>query len=129
MIYILEKHQYKSYKIYLYNNKMENHCNCCTSSHEKLMDTWTHNGSLHPNNYDPFKGIDNTKENYCSNTYNCLDTTYTRAGNVTPANSPGYNTFVISSKPIKENFDCESCNSSYVSLDKTWTVQKPYSSN
>jgi len=93
-----------------------------------LMNTWNKKGSLHPNNYDPFKGIDHTKENFCSNSYNCLDSAWTRAGNITPENSPGYNTAVISNKHHKENFCCNSHNA-YASLNHTWTKQKPYSSN
>jgi len=109
---------------------MENYCNGCTSSHQELMNTWDKKSSLHPSNYDPFKGVGYTKENFCCNNYNCScsASAWTRPGNITPENSPGYNTAIITNKRHKENFCCDSHNT-YASLNHTWTKQKSYSSN
>lgn len=101
---------------------MENYCQGCTSSHQPMINTWTKKGSLQPSDYNPFKSW--SKERYCGSS----SSAWTRAGNVTPDNSPGSNSYILKMTPFKENFCCGKHNT-YPRMSQTWIKQKPYTSN
>jgi hypothetical protein len=106
---------------------MENYCQGCSSSHQKMMNTWNKKGSLQPGDYNPFDSM-GLKEGYCGNA--TLNTSWTRANNVTPDNSSLYHTYPLKFTPIphKENF-CSSGRNTYPRMNQTWIKQKPYTSN
>lgn len=102
--------------------KMETYCRGCTTSHQDLKNTWSKKGSLQPGDYDPFE------EGYCcGGNHATMISSWTRAGNVTPDNSPGHGNAVIRKPEMKEKFCCNIHNA-YARMDGTWSKQKPYSS-
>jgi len=110
---------------------MENHCASCFSSYSPMLDTWTQKSSLRTSNFDPFKNMGWTNENYAGN-YASLSSSWTRGCNITPDNSPTYNTYTIkstkSSAPHKEKFSLNS-NNTYARSNRTWVKQGLYTSN
>lgn len=107
---------------------MEKFCNGCESSHQPLSNVWTKQGSLQPSNFNPFDSV-YAKENYCSSSYNTLETSYLPAYNITPNNSSIYNQGVIKFTPMhKEKFAYNS-HSTYARMGQTWETQAPYTTN
>ncbi len=106
---------------------------CCTTTHHKLLDTWTKKGSAQMSDYDPFNSLVwptkfPVKENCCGNgDYTSVRTSWTRGANVTPDNS-NLNATYPTQTVHKERFCCNA-NSSYARSKQTWQLQNLYTSN
>lgn len=100
---------------------------CCQRTQFEPM---SRSRDLAPRNYNPFPvmglgptGLPQQQENY----YNTHSQAWTRGGNVTPANTPGYHTIPI--KPMKESYENGKNIGGYLRMNQTWNSQPVYTSN
>ena len=107
---------------------------CSSNDYVGADETWTARASLRQGTWKPMqKMADYTLENYgcgagCGSNNNSLAINmWTKAGNVTPANSPFYSSIPI--RPVKESYGCSQRRANYTTLASTWQLQLPYNAS